>query len=156
MQKRFVIDKKTSNLKIDKALQHYLPTLSRRAIRRALDTGAICINGRVERFASKQVYSGNVLTINIIETPRKKENIIIQEPFIAYEDEKILAINKPPFVASQKTVNKNIIDAKTLLLNYLKDKGREPNFKLTLCHRLDKETSGVLVLRNQKKQVIGL
>ena len=151
MQKKIIIDQKASGFKIDKAILHYLPKLSRRAIRRSLDSGLVSINGKVERFASKKVSVGQIILINIREEKKTKEAIKIQEPLIVYEDSNILAINKPPFVVSQKTVNKNTIDAKSLLLSHLEEQGRNLDFKLILCHRIDKETSGVLLFAKSQK-----
>ncbi len=57
--------------------------------------------------------------------------------FIIHEDDDYVVINKPPFISS--------LDDRVDAWN-IKSLAREYNESLTLCHRLDKETSGVLVL----------
>ena len=151
MKKKILVDKKSSGSNVDKVIHSKFPDLSRRAIRRALDQGRVLVNGNVERFASRTVHSGNIILFEIINEKPQKTLIDILEPLIVYEDQEILAINKPPFVLSQKTVNKNLTDAKELVLSYLKKKRISPTFKLKLCHRLDKETSGVLVFAKSEK-----
>lgn len=56
---------------------------------------------------------------------------------ILSEDEDYVVINKPPFISS--------LDDRVNTWN-IKSLAREYNESLTLCHRIDKETSGVLVL----------
>lgn len=150
-QKKILIDRQASGFKIDRAILYYQPKISRRAIRRALDSGLVTVNGKVERFASRIVHAGNTVLIKIIEEKRKSAKIDILEPFIVYEDEAIIAINKPPHVLSQKAANKTLLDAKSLLISYCKEKNKKLDFKPILCHRLDKETSGVLVFAKSQE-----
>ena len=153
MFKTIKVTSKGHGQKVDRAIALHIQDLSRRMIRRALDTGSVYINKKRERFASTLVYTGDVIEIK--EAPQEKsiqEKIEILEPFIVYEDKFIIAINKPPFLLSQKTVNKNLPDAKAVLQKYLKEtKKRNEVEPLILCHRLDKETSGVLVFAKSKE-----
>lgn len=60
--------------------------------------------------------------------------------YIIHEDEDFLAVNKPPYVSSlqERLAGKKIPNLLAM--------AREYNEKLQLCHRLDKETSGVLLM----------
>lgn len=152
MFKTIKVKQATHGQKVDIALAHYLPKLSRRMIRRALDNGLIFINGRRERFSSAKVHAGDVIEIQELpKPPSSTEKVQILEPLVIYEDDSILAINKPVFVLSQKTKNKNSVDAKGFLISYLKEKKEKIPEELILCHRLDKETSGVLVFAKSKE-----
>ena len=74
------------------------------------------------------VYAGNdkIKIARAMLSENTKLNVLqIQEPIIIFEDENIIAINKPPFMNSEDCLKKV--------------KGAE------LIHRLDKETSGVLL-----------
>ncbi len=155
MYKVIKIVAKSHGLKIDKALQDYLPQVSRRVLRRALDSGSIYVNKKLERFASRTVVTGDIIEIKrkALEVSKEKtslDSFEIKEPFVIYEDDLILAINKPPFVPSQKTKNPTTEDAKAILISYLKRQQKEIPKELILCHRLDKETSGVLVFAKSK------
>lgn len=76
------------------------------------------------------------------------------EPQIIYEDENILALNKPAGLLVHKTYNyqqPTLVD--WLLKNYseIKSVGENLDIRPGIVHRLDKETSGImLVARNQK------
>ncbi len=61
---------------------------------------------------------------------------------IIYEDNDYIVINKPPFIASLKDRNDKI-SIQSLAVDY------HPN--CSLCHRLDKETSGVLAIAKNKE-----
>lgn len=69
-----------------------------------------------------------------------------EEPFadvalpVIHEDEAILAINKPPHVAVHPTARHNRSTVTSLLA------AQRPGDTLTLLHRIDRETSGVLLL----------
>lgn len=87
---------------------------SGKAIKRAIDGNGCFVNGRVERFSSSRVKSGDMVSF-AIEKGRKNE----RKPFpILYEDETLMAFNKSPFVSCDSSHR---------------------------LHRLDKETSGVLM-----------
>jgi 23S rRNA pseudouridine1911/1915/1917 synthase len=59
---------------------------------------------------------------------------------IVYEDESLIAINKPPNVAVHPTARHNRSTVTSLLA------AQRPGDRLTLLHRIDRETSGVLLL----------
>ncbi|MDR0753294.1 MAG: RluA family pseudouridine synthase [Holosporaceae bacterium] len=109
----------------------------------------IKINGR-KVSAATRVHTGDVLEIfsdfvNVNEPSHKFEQKMLDRlrSMIIYEDENILAINKPPGLSVQLG-SKVSISVETLLKSY-------PDCKCHLVHRLDKDTSGVLlVAKNQK------
>lgn len=87
---------------------------SGKAIKRAIDANGCFVNGRVERFSSFRVNSGDMVLL-ALEKGRKKEK---KEFPVLYKDETLIAYNKQPFVSCDQTHT---------------------------LHRLDKETSGVLL-----------
>lgn len=65
--------------------------------------------------------------------------------YIVYEDENTVIINKPAGLLSQKS-NENDISVNDLLLDYLEFDSKALNtFKPSICNRLDRNTSGLLV-----------
>lgn len=64
------------------------------------------------------------------------------EDWIIFENENYLAINKPPYVAT--------LEDRASPISVLK-LGREYNTELRVCHRLDKETSGILLLAKSQE-----
>ncbi len=59
---------------------------------------------------------------------------------VVHEDEALLAINKPPFIVVHPTARHNRATVQKLL------ERQRPDDQLTLVHRIDRETSGVLLL----------
>ena len=65
--------------------------------------------------------------------------------YIVYEDENTVIINKPAGLLSQKS-NENDISVNDLLLDYLEFDSKALNtFKPSICNRLDRNTSGLMV-----------
>ena len=86
-----------------------------------------------------------------VRAPERKkkiteDDIIFMRDMVIYEDEHVIALNKPAGIATQGGTNtKRHIDG---LLDAFKDK---EGVKPRLVHRLDKETSGVLILARSAK-----
>ena len=144
----FVADKNQSLLRIDKFLTDRLPNVSRNRIQLAAEAGCILVNG----IAVKSNYRIKPMeTVSVMmKRPRLEVNIIPEYiPLdIVYEDEHLLVINKPAGL----TVHPGHGNYQGTLLNglayYLKDNPLfdpdDPN--LGLVHRIDKDTSGLLVI----------
>ena len=74
-----------------------------------------------------------------------KKSIETFKSYIVYEDENTVIINKPAGLLSQKS-NENDISVNDLLLDYLEFDSKELNtFKPSICNRLDRNTSGLMV-----------
>jgi RluA family pseudouridine synthase len=67
---------------------------------------------------------------------------------ILYEDEVLIAVNKPPGLPTQATLDKKRPHVYGLLQKLLQEKN--PHAYLALHHRLDKDTSGVLIFCKDK------
>ena len=88
--------------RIDKALVHAFPHLSRRLIRRCLDAGGVYLNQHRVRISSHLAFSGDVVDLHVPAngsyTPPK-----LLSPDILYESTQVVAVNKPPGLATQAT-----------------------------------------------------
>lgn len=102
----------------------YFPDVSKKKVKAAIEKKACLINGKSERFASRKVKNGDR-----VEFDRHKLEEPIKVIPILMEDDYFIAVDKPPFV----TVDEEEIN------RYFKK-------RVYLVHRLDKETSGVLLL----------
>jgi 23S rRNA pseudouridine1911/1915/1917 synthase len=67
---------------------------------------------------------------------------------IIYEDDDIIVINKPAGLLSIATDNEKEMTAYSLVSSYLKN--RNKNSKVFIIHRIDKDTSGVLMLSKKE------
>lgn len=103
--------------------------LSRRAIKRLLEAGRCRVSGQVERFASQLVSAGVSIEFRLEKEVDRVWRF--ERERILYEDEDLLAYDKPPGIPT---------DGDGLILLAQK---YDPS--LLVVHRLDKDTSGVLL-----------
>ncbi|NGX44514.1 MAG: Ribosomal large subunit pseudouridine synthase C [Candidatus Anoxychlamydiales bacterium] len=106
---------------------------SNRQVKKALDKGLCKVNGRIERFATSLLKEGALVTLSssFREFIQEKKQKSIK---ILYEDEFFLAVDKP---SNFECLDKNIH------LFFPK--------KYLLIHRLDKDTTGVLLISKTQK-----
>jgi 23S rRNA pseudouridine1911/1915/1917 synthase len=145
---RFTADKGQSLLRVDKFLVDRIEHASRNRIRLAADAGFILANGRPVK-ANYRVKPNDLITI-VMDRPRRETEIIPEDiPLhIVYEDNDVIVIDKP----SGLVVHPGHGNYTGTLLNALAWYGKDkPGFdtgdpRLGLVHRIDKDTSGLLVI----------
>lgn len=123
--------------------------LSRRKIRQVIDVGGVYINRKRVRIASRPVVRGDVVRVEYSAQALQKlkdKRIALRPEDLIYESDSVLAINKPPGLLSQATLDQSVQHAVPALAQLLKERGDRRRRQLTLVHRLDKETSGVLLI----------
>ena len=111
-------------------LKEKFPDLSARVIKRAIDQNQCFVNGRVQRFSATQLKRGDLIEFSI-ETASKLK---FDPEKVIYEDDKLFVYDKPSGISC---------NAEGILALLPGD--------LILVHRLDKGTSGVLLLAKDKK-----
>lgn len=145
---RFKVDKGQSLLRIDKYLVNIMPSISRNRIQDAADAGNILVNEKSVK-SNYKVKPNDVISI-VLDYPPSEYVIIPQNiPInIVYEDNDIIVVNKQPGLV----VHPGFGNFEGTLLNaiawHLKDNS---NFdandpRLGLVHRIDKDTSGLLLI----------
>ncbi len=138
----------TDPLRLDKALAILHPDLSRSRLKALILNGDVIVSGYIIKTASHKVSAGEVIKISIpppIEDTPRAENIPLD---IIYEDDDLLVVNKPVgMVVHPATGNLNgtLVNA---LLYHCKDNlsGIGGVKRPGIVHRLDKETSGLMVV----------
>lgn len=145
---RFEADKGQSPLRIDKFLSNKLENTSRNRIQSAADAGSILVNGTPVR-SNYKVKPLDVVSIVLPHPPRKLELIPQDIPInIVYEDDQLLVINKEPGMVVHPGHGNYTGTLVNALMHHLKD---NPMFRTGeerpgLVHRIDKNTSGLLVV----------
>lgn len=145
---KVVADRGQSLIRVDKFLCDRLMKTSRNRIQLAADAGAIHVNGSPVK-SNYRVKPLDVITIEL-STP-KREFEIIQENIplnIIYEDQDLLVINKPAGLVVHPGHGNYTGTMLNGLAYYLRnDPHYDPNDpRLGLVHRIDKDTSGLLVV----------
>lgn len=145
---RFIADPGQSFLRVDKFLVNRIEHASRTKIQEAADAGNILVNGLPIK-ANYKVKPGDIITIVMSHPPREIEIIPENIPIhIVYEDDQLMVINKSPGMVvhpGHGNYRGTLVNA---LAWYLKD---NPLFHASdprpgLVHRIDKDTSGLLVI----------
>ena len=153
--KNFIVEKSESGQTLEKFIKKTIPTLPLSYIEKLFRKKDIKINGH---WQDKKAIVNTDDNISIYITDNdydrfmsgnkevKSDNYI--EPYIVYEDENILIVNKPRgmLVQKDKASGKALDD---LVLSYLKYKGeyQEDNKAFTPgpAHRLDRNTAGLVI-----------
>jgi len=143
---RLRIRRKLPGRRLDKYLHSRFRHLSRTAIQRLIRQGAITVNGEPAK-PSYEMSGGDVIDV-IMPAHEPLEVVPENIPLdVVYEDEYLLAINKPagiichPARAEQTGTVVNALLYRATQLS----QGMDP-FRPGIVHRLDKNTTGVLVV----------
>ena len=139
----FVISNQHHEQPLDLVLVALLPGFSRRKVRRILDHAGIRINDKTVHIASWKVQAGDRVAVAFEEETLSLRTFVYDPKWVLYHQDGYLVVNKPPHLPSQQTKNPKA----THVLRYLKEQDPKlGNVPWVLCHRLDQETSGALIL----------
>lgn len=145
---RVVADRKQSPIRVDKFLYDRLVNTSRNRIQKAADAGFVMANGKPVK-SNYKVKGGDVLTV-MMDRPRYDNDIIPEDiPLqIVYEDGDLLVINKPAGLVVHPGCGNYTGTLVNAIAWHLRDNPEyDPNDpQVGLVHRIDKDTSGLLVV----------
>lgn len=145
---RIVVDKGQSLLRIDKYLMHRLQNASRTKIQYAADADSILVNEKPVK-SSYKVKPGDVISIVLPHPPKDTEIVPENIPLdIIYEDDDVLLVNKPAGMVVHPGYNNVTGTLVNALAWHFKDLpfAVDNNIRPGLVHRIDKNTSGLLIV----------
>ncbi len=129
-------------LRLDEGLSALFPRFSKSRIRKVIDWGGVRIFGAVVRVASRPVRAGDAIVFAVTD-PDPDVGWIPSAADVVGEDPSHLALNKPAGVYSQRTPYQLKGTAEFGAGRLFRERGiAEP---VRVIHRLDRETSGVMV-----------
>ncbi len=148
---KLIIDELTDNQRIDAYLAEYMQDFSRSKIQSEIKKGSVLVNSKTVK-PSYSVKEGDEIVFEIPETTIKiePENIPLD---IVWEDENMLVVNKPSGMLTHPTT----IETTGTLVNALLYKYGENlsdvngEFRRGILHRLDRNTSGMLMVAKNNK-----
>ncbi len=134
-------------LRLDAFVQLFMPTLSREFIKGKIDKGEVEISGRrPPHKPSVKVHHGEQVTIvthnsHVLEDERwhGEPLTLTEEPVVVYEDDLIIACHKPAFMTTHPA-GRHLFYVATVHFGTIHGK------TIHSIHRLDRETSGLLLL----------
>ena len=150
IQRSLTVTEKHVGKRLDIFIAHFEAALSRSRIQEMIKEGLALVNGKIEKPGYK-VKLGEAITVDV---PEKKVHAVLPEPIpldVIFEDGHMIVLNKPPgLVVHPAPGNYTGTLVNALLYHYGSlpssgppGSGRE---RAGIVHRLDKDTSGVMVV----------
>jgi 23S rRNA pseudouridine1911/1915/1917 synthase len=147
----FVFTVEGRGRRLDKVIRDHVPDLSRTQGQRLIETGQVTVNGH-PRKPSYRVEPGEQVTV--ILPPEKPATAVHPQPIpldFIYEDEHLLVVNKPAgMVVHPGPGHPDGTLVNALLAHYPPIAEVGPQDRAGIVHRLDKETSGALVVAKRQ------
>jgi 23S rRNA pseudouridine1911/1915/1917 synthase len=143
-QLRFLVQQ--SGLRVDRYIAQEAPDLSRSLVQKLLDEGRITVAGQVPK-ASYQVQTGDEI---IVRVPPPESTAVLAEAIpltVVYEDADIVVVDKPAGMVVHPAhghLTGTLVNA--LLAHCLDLAGIGGELRPGIVHRLDKDTSGLLIV----------
>ncbi len=142
MQSKYIVSLKENKKFVADYMSEHLGFSSRQA-KKLLKDKKVYINGKTA-YRDNKLKDGDYLEINLAEVPRIDIAAEAIELDTVYEDEYILAVNKPPFMLVHPTPNHPGGTLLNAAAHHFAGKGEKA--VLRLLNRLDMNTSGIVVL----------
>jgi 23S rRNA pseudouridine1911/1915/1917 synthase len=153
----FVVPEDAAGLRLDQCLSRHIEQLSRSSARVALDLGAVFVDRRRVKVASRRVVAGQHVAVHLggaFERAQKRVGRAAREsdaaelpPYsVLFEDEHIVVVDKPAGLLTAPTPEGDSGNLQALLARAGGSKRA-----IYVVHRLDLQTSGVLVLAKTKR-----
>lgn len=134
-----------SGQRLDAVAAQLFPAWSRGRLKSWIESGALLVNGVAAEKARQPVATGDTLDLTVDEVPLAGNDKPQAIPLdVVYEDDDIAVINKPPGLTVHPGAGQSDSTMQNALLH------RFPKTELLpragLVHRLDKDTSGLLIV----------
>lgn len=132
-------------------MTHWLKDQKRTSIKEMLRHGQVLVNGEPVSQPTREVNVGDVIKVNFT---REFKVFYHRRVKLVYEDDHILVINKGYGLLSMASDREREETAYNIMREYLKWK--DPRNKLFIVHRLDRDTSGLMVMAKSVEAKEGL
>ena len=154
---KFIADKGQNPLRVDKYLLNFVEFATRNKIQQAIKAGNVRVNDKVVK-SNHKVKGKDVVTI-VYDFPQEKHELIPQDITlnITYEDDDILIVNKQAGMVVHPgfgNYDGTLVNALAFHFQNLPNIGEED--RPGLVHRIDKNTSGILVIAKTEKSMVVL
>ena len=121
---------------------------SKKTIKQRLQGSSVAVNGEISTKHDRPLNPGDVVEVGVVKKASTQAQTL-QKLEILYQDKDIIAINKPAGLLSVGNTTENKHHALAILRNQL-SRGKN-QVKLWPVHRLDRDTSGVLLFATSKE-----
>lgn len=153
---KFLADKGQKPLRVDKFLTNFIENTTRNKVQQAAEDGHVFVNGKAVK-SNYKVKPLDVVTVVFEHPPYEflllPENIPLQ---IVYEDDSLLVVNKPPGMVvhpGHGNYSGTLVNA---LAYHFENLPIRESQRPGLVHRIDKDTSGLMVIAKTEKAMTHL
>ena len=133
--------------RLDKAFVEFMPDLSRAQIQRLIDGGQVLVNGQLPAKAGVRLEGGETA---VVAVPAPEPSSVLAEAIplqVVYEDADMLVLDKPAGLVVHPAAGHASGTLVNALLAHVKDFGGVGgSLRPGIVHRLDKDTSGLIVV----------
>ena len=153
---QFKADKGQEPLRVDKYLMNRVENATRNKIQNAAKEGSIYVNNKVVK-SNYKVKPGDIVKVMFSHPPY--ENLLVGEKMdldILFEDENLLVVNKPAGLVvhpGHGNYNGTLLNG---LIYHFKNLPFNSDGRPGLVHRIDKDTSGLLVIAKDEHSMTDL
>ncbi|HSJ68438.1 MAG TPA: RluA family pseudouridine synthase [Anditalea sp.] len=155
---RIAVDKGQAAIRIDKFVTDKIANATRNKVQGAIDDGFIKVNGANIK-SNYKIKPGDVITVLLEHPPRESEVIPEDIPLeIIFEDDYLLVVNKPPGMVVHPAHGNwtgTLVNALAYHFSKLPELPGNSG-RPGLVHRIDKDTSGLLVVAKAESAMTGL
>jgi len=149
---KFIADKGQNPLRVDRFLMNFVEFATRNKIQQSVKAGNVRVNDNVVK-SNHKVKGGDVVTI-VLDYPKETNELLPQDiPIIInYEDDDLLIVNKEAGMVVHPgfgNYDGTLVNALAFHFQNLPNMGEEE--RPGLVHRIDKNTSGILVVAKTER-----
>ena len=146
MNREYELTAEESGQRLDKYLAGEMTDLSRSRIKELVQAGEVLVNGKKSKVSYK-VQKGDLIQVTVLPLEPlalEAENIPLD---IVYEDEDVIVVNKPQGMVVHPAAGHPSHTLVNALLYHTRDLADSPEgFRPGIVHRIDKDTSGLLMV----------
>lgn len=146
MNREYELTVEASGQRLDKYLAEEMADLSRSRIKELVQAGEVLVNGKKSKVSYK-VQKGDLIQVTVLPLEPlalEAENIPLD---IVYEDEDVIVVNKPQGMVVHPAAGHPSHTLVNALLYHTRDLADSPEgFRPGIVHRIDKDTSGLLMV----------
>lgn len=143
---KFIAEQGQQPLRVDKFLMNFVMNVTRNKVQQAVKEGNVLVNDEVVK-SNHKVKAGDIVRVVFEHAPKETELLAEDIPLdIVYEDDQVIVLNKPAGLVvhpGHGNYDGTLLNA---LMHHFENLPENADGRPGLVHRIDKDTSGLLVI----------
>jgi 23S rRNA pseudouridine1911/1915/1917 synthase len=148
IQQQFRVEAEYSGFRLDQAVNRLMPEFSRSRAQEWIRQGFICLNRQAAK-SKQRVYTGDLIDIDVPHVAKISDAPEPVDFEIVHQDDEIIVVNKPANLVVHPAAGHESGTLVNGLLNF--DSNLEQLPRAGIVHRLDKDTTGIMVVARSLK-----